>query len=69
MIIQTDRLMTIDEVAYYLNVSPRTIYRKIYNVELLAYKVGGVWRMEPQSVLNYVRQPRRIEGFNMNNRN
>ncbi|WP_068774105.1 helix-turn-helix domain-containing protein [Paenibacillus sp. FJAT-26967] len=60
MIIQNDRLMTIDEAAYYLNVYPRTIYRKIYEGVLLAYKVGGVWRMEPQEVLKYVRQPRRI---------
>jgi len=42
MIIRTDRLITIDEAAYYLYVSPRTIYRKIYNRELLAYKVGGL---------------------------
>ena len=45
MIIRSDRLMTIDEVAYYLNLSPQTIYRKIYEGELLAYKVGGVWRI------------------------
>ncbi|GGG02156.1 MULTISPECIES: helix-turn-helix domain-containing protein [Paenibacillus] len=59
MIIRSDRLMTIDEVAYYLNLSPRTIYRKIYEGELLAYKVGGVWRMEPQLVYKYSRQNKR----------
>lgn len=60
MIIRSDRLMTIDEVAYYLNLSPRTIYRKIYEGELLSYKVGGVWRMEPQFVYKYSRQNKRM---------
>lgn len=63
MIVYSDRLMTIDEAAYYLNLSPRTVYQKIYDGELLAYKVGGVWRLEPETVMNYPRQQKRIGGI------
>ena len=60
MVIRGNRLMTVEEAAYYLNLSPRTVYRKIYEGELIAYKVGGVLRMEPEEVLNYARQHKRI---------
>lgn len=60
MIIKSNRLMTVEEAAYFMNLSTRTIYRKVYEGELLAYKVGGVWRLEPQLVYEYVQQNKRV---------
>ncbi|MED1914445.1 helix-turn-helix domain-containing protein [Brevibacillus sp. DP1.3A] len=62
MIIKSNRLMTVEEAAYFMNLSTRTIYRKAYEGELLAYKVGGVWRLEPQPqlVYEYVQQTNRV---------
>lgn len=60
MIIKSNRLMTVEEAAYFMNLSTRTIYRKVHEGELLAYKVGGVWRLEPQLVYEYVQQNKRV---------
>lgn len=45
MVIKSDRLLTLEEAAYFLNLSPRTLYRKIHDNELLALKIGSLWRL------------------------
>ncbi len=44
------RLMNIHEVARYLGVSPRTVYRLVSRGELKAYKVGSLWRFRREEV-------------------
>ena len=44
------RLMNIYEVARYLGVSPRTVYRLVNRGELKAYKVGSLWRFKREEV-------------------
>jgi excisionase family DNA binding protein len=53
MVIKSNRLLTLEEAAYFLNLSPRTLYRKIHDNELAALKVGSLWRLEPDEVMNY----------------
>jgi excisionase family DNA binding protein len=42
----TDQILTIKEVAEYLKVNERTIYRLAANAELPAFKVGNSWRFQ-----------------------
>jgi len=48
----TDSILTIKEVAEYLKVNERTIYRLAASGELPAFKVGNSWRFK-QSELEY----------------
>ncbi|HUT25134.1 MAG TPA: helix-turn-helix domain-containing protein [Sumerlaeia bacterium] len=41
-----DRLLTIEEVADYLKVSPKTVYRMIQRKEIPCYKVANQWRFK-----------------------
>lgn len=38
--------MTVQEVAEYLNVDPKTVYRLVNRGELPGFKVGGSWRFQ-----------------------
>ncbi len=46
----TDRLLNIYEVARFLGVSIRTVYRLVRRGELRAFKVGSVWRFKQDDV-------------------
>lgn len=43
-------VMTVEEVAQYLNLVPDTIYRKARRGELPAVKVGKVWRFPREAL-------------------
>jgi excisionase family DNA binding protein len=43
---QSQILMTVKEVATYLSVTERTIYRLVKDNRLPAFKVGGQWRFK-----------------------
>lgn len=58
MVIKSDRLLSLEEAAYFLNLSPRTLYRKIHDNEITVLKVGSLWRLEPDEVMNYARKRR-----------
>ena len=40
----TGEIFTLDEVAAYLKVGKRTVYRLAANGKLPAFKLGGTWR-------------------------
>lgn len=40
----TDEILTIKEVADYLKVAEKTIYRLAGSKKLPGFKVGGIWR-------------------------
>jgi len=50
------RLMTAEEVARYLRVAERTIYRLIKGHKIPAIKVGHQWRFEKASIDEWLRQ-------------
>ncbi|NQU42000.1 helix-turn-helix domain-containing protein [bacterium] len=41
-----ERLLTIDELAEYLQVSAKTIYRMIHRKQIPCYKVANQWRFK-----------------------
>ena len=43
-------LMTVEEVANYLRVTERTIYRMLKRGKLPAIKVGNRWRFDKKSI-------------------
>ena len=43
-------LMTVKDVATYLSVTERTVYRLVKDHRLPAYKVGGQWRFRRQDI-------------------
>ncbi len=43
-------LLTIHEVALYLHVTERTVYRFVREHTMPAYKLGGSWRFKPEQV-------------------
>lgn len=42
----TTHIMTIKEVAHYLKVNERTVYRMASAGKIPAFKVGGTWRIK-----------------------
>ena len=41
-----EKLMTVEEVAEFLNVNPMTVYRMLKRRAIPAYKVANQWRFE-----------------------
>lgn len=53
---QTDlEVLTLPEVAVYLKVTERTIYRLAGSKRIPAFKVGGVWRFSRVEIDNWIK--------------
>lgn len=50
----TDEILTIKEVANYLKVAEKTIYRLVGNKKFPAFKVGGIWRFKKSEVNHWI---------------
>lgn len=46
--------MTVREVAIYLNVNEKTVYRLAQRRELPGFKVAGAWRFRPEDIEQWV---------------
>jgi excisionase family DNA binding protein len=46
--------MTVRDVAQYLNVNEKTVYRLAQNGELPGFKVAGAWRFRPEDIDQWV---------------
>jgi excisionase family DNA binding protein len=46
--------MTVREVAAYLNVNEKTVYRLAQRRELPGFKVAGAWRFRPEDIRCWV---------------
>jgi excisionase family DNA binding protein len=44
------RAMTVRDVADYLNVNEKTVYRLAQRRELPGFKVAGAWRFRPEDI-------------------
>lgn len=53
-----EELLTISQVASYLNVCDKTVRRLIEKKEIVAYKVGGSWRIEKRELEKYLKNNR-----------
>lgn len=47
---QTDEIFTLDDVAAYLKVGKRTVYRLAAAKKIPAFKVGGTWRFRKADI-------------------
>ena len=46
--------MTVQDVAEYLNVDPKTVYRMVNRGDLPGFKVGGSWRFKKEDLDNWI---------------
>lgn len=51
-----DTLLTIKEVAAYLKVNERTVYRLAASGDIPAFKVGGSWRFRKDTLEQWIEQ-------------
>lgn len=49
-----ERLLTVQDVAEYLQLKSFTIYRWIKDGKIPAIKIGGVWRFRPQDIREWI---------------
>lgn len=50
----SDEILTIKEVADYLKVAEKTIYRLAGSKKLPGFKVGGIWRFRKSEVDHWI---------------
>lgn len=53
---QQAQILTITEVAEYLKVAERTIYRLAASKKIPAFKVGGAWRFAKADIERWIRE-------------
>jgi excisionase family DNA binding protein len=51
-----DEILTIKQVAVYLKVTERTIYRLAAAKKIPAFKVGGTWRFSRADIDSWIKQ-------------
>lgn len=54
-------LMTVGEVATYLAVNERTVYRLVKEGHMPAYRVGGQWRFKVDALEEWMCGPHSVE--------
>jgi excisionase family DNA binding protein len=52
----TGEIFTLDEVATYLKVGKRTVYRLAAAKKIPAFKVGGTWRFQRQEIGQWIKR-------------
>ena len=60
MHLSADKAMTVRDVAEYLNVDEKTIYRLVQRGDLPAFKVLGSWRFEVTDLKTWVTAQKKI---------
>lgn len=53
---EPEQILTLDEVATYLKVGNRTVYRLAAAKKIPAFKVGGIWRFSRADIDGWIRQ-------------
>ena len=51
-----DEILTLREVAEYLKVTEKTIYRLLADKRIPAFKVGGSWRFHKSEVVDWTKE-------------
>ena len=52
----TDQIITVKEVADYLKVNERTVYRMATAGTIPAFKVGGSWRFKQSAIEEWIKE-------------
>ena len=50
----TEQILTITEVADYLRITEKTVYRMLSKKSIPAFKIGGAWRFSRIDILNWI---------------
>lgn len=53
---ETGEIFTLDDVAAFLKVGKRTVYRLAAAKKIPAFKVGGTWRFSRADIDNWIKQ-------------
>lgn len=61
---EPEQILTLDEVAAYLKVGKRTVYRLAAAKKIPAFKVGGIWRFSRTDIDGWIRQ-QSMEGLDV----
>jgi excisionase family DNA binding protein len=61
--LQSNILMTVKDVATYLAVTERTVYRLVKDHRLPAYKVGGQWRFKADMIEGWIQKDGAMESL------
>ena len=61
---ETGEIFTLDEVALYLKVGKRTVYRLAAAKKIPAFKVGGTWRFLRADIDSWIKQ-QSMDGLDM----
>lgn len=56
---QSDSLMTLNEVADYLQVAPRTLYQWAQQGVVPSFKIGNVWRFKREDLEAWIEERKR----------
>jgi excisionase family DNA binding protein len=54
--VPSDELLTVEELASYLKLKPRTLYPKLRRGELPAFKIFGGWRFKKSDIEKWLRE-------------
>ena len=57
---KADQAMTVRDVAAYLNVDEKTIYRLAQRGDLPGFKVAGAWRFQSKDLQRWIEQRKRL---------
>jgi len=63
-----DKAMTVKDVAEFLNVDEKTIYRLVQRGELPGFKVLGSWRFQTGDLHNWVKCQKQVASVAKNKR-
>jgi excisionase family DNA binding protein len=63
---QNQNIMTIKQVAEYLKVSPRTIYKLVKEGTIPTFKIMNMWRFEQSQIDQWIRDKSEINNFSGN---
>ncbi len=53
---KSKQVMTVKDVASYLNVHPMTIYKYVKDGRIPAFKIGDSWRIRKDSMQKWIKQ-------------
>jgi len=56
-------IMTIKEVADYLKINEKTIYKLAKEKKIPAFKIGGNWRFKKEAIDEWIKRNMYEEGF------
>lgn len=52
----SEQIMTVKDVASYLKLNERTVYRMAMSVKIPAFKVGTSWRFKREDIENWIEE-------------